>query len=247
MKHRDIRRTVVDYGLEACVMAGNVEQATVVQRFGLAQQAYDALREMIVDGKIPPGSRLTVRPIAEQLGLSATPVTAAMMKLEREGFLISKLHRGYFVPEISIQDMSEIYEMREALDRLAGGRAAASAQHFAIAEELRANCELQREFLELDDVDAYRRTDVEFHEKLWVLCGNKRIRDTGEQLLGQMKLGNSLSARLPGRVRKSLEEHLAIVEAIERADLEAAQSAASRHMASVRMTFMTSISEPEES
>lgn len=227
-------------------MVGKAEPATAVQRFGLAEQAYIALRDMVVEGKIPPGSRLTVRPIAEQLGLSATPVTAAMMKLEREGFLVSKLHRGYFVPQISIQDMGEIYEMRESLDRLAGGRAAASAQHLAIAEELRANCELQREFLELDDVDGYRRTDIEFHQKLWVLCGNKRLRYTGEQLLGQMKLGNSLSARLPGRVAKSLQEHLAVVEAIERADVEAAESAASRHMASVRTTFMTSIVESEE-
>ena len=227
-------------------MVDNVEPMAAVQRFSLVEQAYTALRDMIVEGRIPPGSRLTVRPLAEQLRLSATPITAAMVKLEREGVLVSELHRGYFVRQLSVEDMREIYEMREALDRLAGARAAASEGHIAIAEELRANCDRQREFLQLGDVDGYRGTDIEFHQKLWMLCGNKRLRHTGEQLMGQMKLGNSLLARLPGRVARSLEEHLAVVEAIDRGDVEAAQSAATIHIASVRSTFMESIADPEK-
>jgi DNA-binding GntR family transcriptional regulator len=216
-----------------------------VRRFSLTQEAYAAIRTMIIDGEIPPGSKITVRPIVERLGLSATPVKAALMTLEREGVLESRLHRGFFVPELCVGDMREIYEMREALDRLAGQLSASLPNHLAIAAELRANCEEQRQYLETGDVDGYRRIDLDFHRNLWALCGNSRLQRTGEQLMDQMRLGNSLSARLPGRVTLSLTEHLFIVEAIEQGAIEQAGSAAAEHIASVRKTFMASVSDAD--
>jgi DNA-binding GntR family transcriptional regulator len=224
-------------------VTSEVSSPEAVRRFSLTQEAYAAIRTMIIAGEMPPGSRITVRPIVERLGLSATPVKAALMTLEREGVLESKLHRGFFVPELRVDDMREIYEMREALDRLAGQLAASSPNHLAIAAELRAKCEEQRRYLEIGDVDGYRRTDLEFHHSLWALCGNSRLQRTGEQLMDQMRLGNSLSARLPGRVTLSLTEHLVIVEAIEQGAIERAASAATEHIISVRKTFMDSVSD----
>ena len=215
------------------------------ERSSLVDAAYDAIRTMIIEGHIPPGSRVTMRPITDELALSATPVKAALAALEREGVLIAKLHRGYFVPQLSIHDMREIYEMREALDWLAGRRAALSTNHVQIAEELRTQCEAQREFLEHADVDGYRESDIGFHRSLWVLCGNARVRRTAEELMGQIKLGNSLSARLPGRVASSLAEHLAIVEAIEAGNVEAVEHATRDHIRSVQSTLMASIPESD--
>jgi len=236
----DMARVAADDG-GVRVAAEDSQPTTEVRRSSLVDEAYTAIRAMIVDGKIPPGSRLTVRPIADQLALSATPIKAALVTLEREGVLVSQLHRGFFVPELSIDDMREIYEMREALDRLASRRAASSPKHAAIASALRANCNEQRAFLEADDVDGYRRSDLEFHRNLWILCGNNRLRRTAEELMGQMKLGNSLSARLPGRVALSLREHLAIVDAIEKGDIGTAESAAREHINSVQRTFLESM------
>lgn len=224
-------------------MVTEVSSPDVIHRLSLTQEAYAAIRTMIIAGEVPPGSRITVRPIVERLGLSATPVKAALITLEREGVLESKLHRGFFVPALSVDDMREIFEMRQVLDRLAGQRAASSPNHVAIATELRANCEEQRIYLESGDVDSYRRMDLDFHHNLWSLCGNSRLQRTGEQLMDQMRLGNSLSARLPGRVASSLKEHLLIVEAVERGDVENAAAAATDHIASVRKTFMDSLSE----
>ena len=210
----------------------------VARRISLVDEAYAAIRSIIIDGKIPPGSRMTVRPIANQIGLSATPIKGAFVILEREGVLVSKLHRGYFVPELSVADMLEIYQMREALDRLASRLAAASANHVAIGATLRANYEEQRRFFESNDVDGYRHSDIDFHHNLWILSGNNRLLRTAEQLMDQMKLGNSVLARLPKRVSMSLGEHLAIVEAIEQGDSEAAEAAAHEHISSVVQSFM---------
>lgn len=218
-------------------MAEEVRLVDAVQRSSLTQEAYNAIRSMITAGDVPPGSRVTVRPLVERLQLSATPVKAALTMLAREGVLESKLHRGFFVPALSPTDMREIYELREALDRLAGRLAAASPTHESIGRELREKCRLQRQLLEDGDVDAYRRMDVEFHYSLWALCGNSRLPVTGERLMDQMKLGNSISARLPGRIDKSLAEHLSIVDAIEAGNVEEAGVCAAEHIRSVLRAF----------
>lgn len=218
-------------------MADDVRPVDAVQRSSLTQEAYNSIRSMITAGDMPPGSRVTVRPLVERLQLSATPVKAALIMLAREGVLESKLHRGFFVPALSPTDMREIYELREAFDRLAGRLAAASPSHESIGRELREKCSLQRQLLEDGDVDAYRRMDVEFHHSLWALCGNSRLPVTGERLMDQMKLGNSISARLPGRIDKSLAEHLSIVDAIEAGDVEEAGLCAAEHIRSVLRTF----------
>jgi DNA-binding GntR family transcriptional regulator len=183
---------------------------------------------------------VTVRPIADRLGLSATPIKAALVTLEREGMLVSELHRGYFVPKLSINDMLEIYELRESLDCIASRRVASAPNHAQLAETLRQDRREQQKCLERGDLDGYRRGDLEFHRDLWILCGNDRLRRTGEELLGQMKLGNAIMARLPGRVSVSLVEHHTIIDAIADGDAERAEAAARAHITSVRTSFETS-------
>ena len=85
------------------------------RRTSLADEAYAAIRARVVTGGIPPGSRVTVRPIADDLGLSATPIKAALVALERDGVLISRLHRGFFVPELSIDDMMDGYPTQSTM------------------------------------------------------------------------------------------------------------------------------------
>lgn len=209
-----------------------------VRRSSLAAEAYGVIRNMVVEGEIPPGSRVTVRPIADQLGLSSTPIKAALAALEREGVLISELHRGYFVPRLGLDDMLEIYEMRELLDGIASRRAATAPQRAQIAETLRFDRDEQQESLRRGDLDGYRRRDLDFHRNLWVLCGNHRVPRAGEGLLSQMKLGNAFMARLPGRMPESLSEHRRIIEAIADGDPQGAERAAREHIASVRGSFM---------
>jgi DNA-binding GntR family transcriptional regulator len=199
-------------------------------RTSLAEEAYEAIRGMILDGRLAPGSRVTVRPIASALDLSPTPIKAALVRLEREGVLESRLNRGFFVPTLSRQDMSDIYDMREGLDGVAVRRAAQSAQRAKIAAVLRRSCERQQTCLHKGDIDGYRAEDLQFHQTLWALSGNDRIRRAGESLQDQMRLGNAVSARRPGRGEQSVSEHLAIVEAISAGDGDGAEKAARHHI-----------------
>jgi DNA-binding GntR family transcriptional regulator len=211
------------------------------KRLSLVDEAYAELRARVVDGRIPPGSRITVRPIADQLQLSATPIKAALVALERDGVIVSHLNRGYFVPELNHGDMREIYELRTGLDWMAAQIAARASDRRESATELFELCDSQAGYLADADIDGYRLMDVDFHRMLWIASHNSRILRAGKPLLDQMLLGNALSARQPGRGHESLGEHRGIVEAIRDGDAELAAERARDHIRRSQHSFELAI------
>src|SRR5574344_1559079 len=82
------------------------------------------IRQAIIDGTFTRGERLMEIQLAEEMGVSRTPVREAIRKLELEGFVVMIPRRGTYVADISIKDITEVYEIRTALDILAAGLAA---------------------------------------------------------------------------------------------------------------------------
>ncbi|MET7859878.1 GntR family transcriptional regulator [Streptomyces sp. NPDC005318] len=201
-----------------------------VPRHTLLNAAYDHLRAAILDGSLTPGSRVTVRPLTEQLGLSPTPIKTALAALEREGFLIAVPHRGYFVPEGSTDDLLELYELREAVDGIAARRTAGAPDHEQIAAELRRLLAEQRRAIEANNLHDYGELDLAFHRLIWEGSGSRRLIPVAENLVAQVRLGNRLSAQAPGRLPVALDEHQAILEAIRKGDPRAAEQHIRRHV-----------------
>ncbi|HEX6443961.1 MAG TPA: GntR family transcriptional regulator [Streptosporangiales bacterium] len=194
-----------------------------VPRSTFLQAAYDHVRARVIDGTLPPGSRVTVRPLAEHLGLSPTPIKAALATLAREGFLVSIPHRGYFIPKVDAKDLLEIYELREAVDGMAARRAAAGPNRAEVADRLEELLDRQRRSVEDGDLRAYRELDVSFHQLIWEGSGNLRLLSFAQNLTAQVRLGNQLSAQAPGRLPDALDEHAAIAGAIRSGDAAAAE------------------------
>jgi DNA-binding GntR family transcriptional regulator len=201
-----------------------------VERHTLLRAAYESLRAAILDGSLAPGAKVTVRPLEEQLGLSSTPIKAALAALEREGFLVVVPHRGYFVPEISTDDLLELYELREAVDGIAARRAARAAGRAETATELADLLGRQRLAVEAGDLSAYGELDLEFHRLIWSASGSRRLLPVAENLIAQVRLGNSMSARAPGRLPDALAEHEAILTALRDGDPRAAERHTRRHV-----------------
>ncbi|MEV5477048.1 GntR family transcriptional regulator [Streptomyces sp. NPDC002387] len=201
-----------------------------VPRHTLLNAAYDHVRAAILDGSLTPGSRVTVRPLTEKLGLSPTPIKTALAALEREGFLIAVPHRGYFVPEAGTDDLLELYELREAVDGLAARRTAVAPDHNQIATQLRQLLTEQREAIEANNLNRYGELDLEFHRLIWEGSGSRRLIPIAENLIAQVRLGNRLSARAPGRLSVAVDEHEAILEAIGKGDPRAAERHIRRHV-----------------
>lgn len=198
----------------------------------LVAAAYDAVREAVLRGDLEPGERVTVRPFAEALGISATPLKAALAMLEREGFLVSRPNAGFFVAELGAQDMRDVYELRAALDALAA-RDVARRRPRATLEAVHELLTRQRTALDAGDVEEYAELDRRFHASIWEGSANRRLLPIADLLAAQLRLGQNVTISVPGRPEASLEEHAEIVDALDAGDTAAAEQAARRHVEQV--------------
>jgi DNA-binding GntR family transcriptional regulator len=199
---------------------------------GLVRHAYEAVREAVLERALLPGERVTVRPFAERLGISPTPVKAALAILEREGFLVARKHAGYFVAELTVADMRDIYEVRSAIDALAA-RALARTRPPETLTRLRALLDAQRAAVSSGDVESYAELDREFHTLIWHGSANKRLMAIADLLGAQLRLGHNLTTAVPGRPQAGVEEHAEIVDALFSGDTAAADHATRRHVTQV--------------
>jgi DNA-binding GntR family transcriptional regulator len=198
----------------------------------LVRSAYESVREAVLDRRLLPGERVTVRPFAERLGISPTPVKAALAILEREGFLVARKHSGYFVAELTVTDMRDIYQLRSAIDALAA-RDVARTRPPELLARLGELIEGQRAALETGDVETYAELDREFHALIWHGTANRRLTAIADLLNAQLRLGHNLTTAVPGRPQAGLDEHGEIMEALLSGDTAAAEHATRRHVAQV--------------
>lgn len=186
-----------------------------IERRTYKEQAYREIRRMIVDGELAPGTKVVVRMLSERLRLSPTPIKSALAGLERDGFLTTFAHRGYFVPEVAVRDMREIYELREALDGVAARKTATLPDVVDFVRgTLQPLYDEQRRLLEEHDGVGYSDVDIEFHRAIWHAAGNIRLVQFMDNLGGQLRFGSGSSSQVPGRTSNALQEHAAIMEAM---------------------------------
>lgn len=201
----------------------------VVQRQTMSDQAYAEIRQAILQGRLSPGTKLVIRPLTEELGLSPTPIKAALAALEREGLVESRPHHGYYVPSINVKDVQDICALRAALDRLAAELAAANFIRESLIGELDANLKKQRAAIRGGDVQRYADLNTGFHRAIWEASQNRRLVQAADNLLGQIRLLTNTSAEAPGRPSHSLHEHAEILRALRAGDAAAAGLLAAEH------------------
>ena len=201
----------------------------MIARTTLNREAYKTLRAAILERKIPPGQKLVVRVLAEELGLSPTPVKEALSALEREGLVVAVPHRGYFVLEPSLEDIREIYSLREVLEGLAA-RLAIEKNGKTLGGKLEKLIAKQRQAADKGDIEAYGDLDLEFHKTLWEASGSRRLLATAETIDGQIRMLINSSAAIPGRLPLSRAEHEAILRAVLEKNPETAEAAMRTHV-----------------
>lgn len=206
----------------------------------LREVVCETLRDAIRKGVLKPGERLMEIQLAEELGVSRTPVREAIRKLELEGYVIMMPRRGTYVANLSIRDVNEVFEIRMCLESLASGLAAERITE----EELES---LQRllvqigEYMERGDMDKIVETDMEFHDLLYQASRNTCLVGIIFNLREQLTRFRTKSMSFPGRLAATLEEHRNIVEAIAQGDVKAARKAAEIHMERSEQTLLASM------
>ncbi len=211
----------------------------------LREVVCESLREAIRRGILKPGERIMEIQLAEELGVSRTPVREAIRKLELEGYVVMMPRRGTYVANMSIRDINEIFEIRTALESLSNGLA---AEHIT-DEELE---HLQRllviigGYIKEGNMEKIVETDIEFHDLMYHAARNQRLVGIISNLRDQLTRFRTLSMSHPGRLEATLEEHKAIVEAIANGDRRSASKAAERHMENSEKTLLQAMEAMKE-
>jgi len=210
-----------------------------MKRYTLNDQVYDAILEMIVDGLLHPGDRVSDAVLAEQLGVSRTPVREALATLTAHGLLVRTAHHGCHVVEPSHDDLVAVFQVREANEALAARLMAVQGTDEDLAELERIHQKLLQAASEADRM-AYWRHDFAFHHHILQGCGNTYL--TGGAHLVALMVQFFLtadhyyrgadSAEAIGWTKVSAPEHTAIWQAIRDRDAEAAERMMRRHMRS---------------
>jgi DNA-binding GntR family transcriptional regulator len=196
----------------------------------LKTRAYDELRSRIVNNEFPPGSFLAERQLAKQLGMSKTPVKAALERLQLEGFINISPQQGIVVRDLTVHEIADQYELRGALEAYIL-RTLAGRLNDEQIERLRANLRLQESILGRNEVRHGVAYDTEFHLLLTEFLGNQEIRRIMVQLRDRMQRIITRVFQLnPGRIDSSYREHVAIAEALIDGDGERAAQMLTTHL-----------------
>lgn len=211
----------------------------------LREVVCETLRSAIRKGVLQPGERLMEIQLAEELGVSRTPVREAIRKLELEGYVVMMPRRGTYVASLSIRDINEVFEIRTSLDSLASGLAAERITPEEL-ERLERLLVLISEYIERGDMDKIVETDMQFHDLLYQASRNARLVGIIFNLRDQLTRFRTISMGHPGRLEETLEEHRRLVEAISQGDVELAQKAAEKHMERAEHTLLVSMEEMQK-
>jgi len=207
----------------------------------LREIVFETLREAIIQGTLAPGERLMEIQLAEEMGVSRTPVREAIRKLELEGFVAMVPRKGAYVAGISVKDILDVFEVRAALEALAAGLAAERAT----AEELDA---MERALLYIheagdDQIDSIVERDTDFHDLIYKASRNQRLLQIITLLKEQIQRFRTTSLSQPGRLKHAVDEHKGIIEAIGEHNVELASSLAREHIETAEQTFLNAMGE----
>ena len=180
----------------------------------LKQQAYETLKGMILSGELAAGTVVSVRRLASKLSMSRTPVHAAIERLESDGVVALAPQQGVLVREVSLEDIRNHYEIRQALESFAMRRLAGRLSEAQIAQ-LHANHAENVAAVKRQDLEAVVAADAEFHRLLISFLGNDDMIELMQRLRERIQyVIYRLSQKSPDRMIESFEEHGAILQAL---------------------------------
>jgi len=199
------------------------------QHANLDQKVYQILKTMIMDRKLLPGEKIRQEKLAQELGISRTPLVAALKFLEHEKLVESKPRRGFYVRLFKIQEMVSIFELREVLEGLAARRAAGLVTDTQI-DRLQQFFSPFKQLPEINDYRRYSQEDRLFHNYVIQIGAKEFLRSILETYniisFSYQVVSSEGLVRSPN---ETLEEHLAVIEAICDRDPEAAENLMRSH------------------
>lgn len=197
--------------------------------------AYEKLKEMIVSGEVSHEKPLVERSISKTLNMSRTPIKHALSRLQQEGLIRIVPRHGVFPVIPSYQEYVHILEIREVLEGLAARMA---VDHFSNANlrELRSIFESLGDFRDIEKVShrQFALANVSFHRKILHTSNNPKLIETVQNLYDHLSLVQLKTIEMTARRNLSVDEHEAIIDALEKRKADMAEQAMRAHIQTLK-------------
>lgn len=181
----------------------------------LKERAYSEIKEQIQTAKFPPGSFLSERQLAGLLGMSKTPIKAALERLEHEGFVSVSPQQGIVVRQLSVKEIADQFELRKALEGYVAKAIAGKLNQKQVVS-IHRNLRQQQMAAAKGAVERLVELDAEFHLLLCEVFGNQAILDCLMQHRSKMhRVIFQVMSQAPGRLHDAVNEHEGIFDAIQ--------------------------------
>lgn len=191
----------------------NARNPNALTRTALYEEVAELLRSRIFAHELPPGSWIDEQAIAEQLGISRTPMREALKVLASEGLVVLKPRRGCYVAELSEQDLDEVFPVMALLESRCAYEAARKATDEDIVRLEALHTDLEAHATS-GDADKFFAANDAFHSALQDIAGNGWLKHLIDDTRKVIKLTRRHSLQLEGRVEQSLAEHREIMAAL---------------------------------
>jgi DNA-binding GntR family transcriptional regulator len=194
----------------------------------LYEEVAELLRQRIFRRELEPGSWIDELKLAEEYGISRTPLREALKVLAAEGLVTMKVRRGAYVTEVNEKDLSDVYHLLSLLESDAAGVVAAKASATELQELQALHTELEAA---VADREKFFAINERFHMRLLEIADNRWRDQMVADLRKVMKLNRHNSLLKSGRIQESLAEHAAIMKALASRDAAGAMQRMREHFA----------------
>jgi phosphonate utilization transcriptional regulator len=194
---------------------------TLLQTNSLTMAVQQEVERAILAGEYVPGSKLNEAALALKLGVSRGPVREAFRMLDEAGLVRTEKNRGVFVRDIPIDEAIEIFELRATMEELVGRRLAAQMTTQQ-QQETEAVVHAMEDAVKDGDSHAYHLLNLQFHDLLVEMAGNRKLATTYRKLVKEISLFRRLNLAGQNVLPESAHAHWAILEAIKSGDPEIA-------------------------
>lgn len=207
----------------------------------LADQAYEELKRAVLASRLRPGDALSVPALATQMGISRSPVREAVQRLIHDGLATHAAHRGAVVASVDIEDIRQLFVVREVMEGLAARLATERLDATKVAE-LRSLLDEHERLVEEDEsANSHIEMDMAYHRLIREVAGNPHLTGALDTIHGKAHLALHSLWRSPDAPRLALEEHRRVFTAMTAGDPDGADQAARDHIARLRLRLSQAV------
>ncbi|MCF8043855.1 MAG: GntR family transcriptional regulator [Desulfarculaceae bacterium] len=211
-----------------------------MKRGVVIQEAYDKIKEMIYSNQLAPGQKIVYTDLAKKLKISATPLIHALNRLEASDFVSYIPNKGYFLNEITLEEATQLYEVREALELHALPKVIEKIEQTHIDQIKKES----KNYRHLEQASAERDlflADAQFHLYLVKISGNDMLHRMLKEIFEKLYLKYPPQYMDTARLKEIASEHRSLLQSLARRDIVAAMAITKLHIAQGRERILGSL------